>query len=807
MTTLLIDNYDSFTWNVYQYLSEMGANVIVHRNDQVTLEECIAINPRNVVISPGPGRPADAAVSNDVIRHFAGKVPILGVCLGEQCMYEIYGGTVTYAGEIVHGKTTPVLHDGKGLYEGVEQGIECTRYHSLAGDPKTLPAALELTSWIENGIVMGVRHKEFVMEGVQYHPESIASEGGRKIFANFLKWEGGTWADLKIRNDLVKWPSEGVASKGETRTDGIALSKVSKINSTGAKAGGTDKAGSGRTGDHTSSGVPSTTSTASKGQKSILEKINDQRLRDVDEASAKPGQSSYHLQRSIALGLAPPNIDFPARVLACADPVAVMGEIKRASPSKGDIDITAHAATQALQYARGGAAVISVLTEPTWFKGSLEDMRQVRAALENLPNRPAVLRKDFVVTRYQVLEARLYGADTLLLIVAILTDEKLADLLAYSRSLGMEPMVEVANKSEMQRAIDVGSRVIGVNNRDLHTFTMDMGRTSELSSMVPEGVILVALSGIVGRADVETYIKGGARAVLVGEALMRSPDKGAFIGGLLGRPSAALISDGRTGTLVKICGITSAEDAIAAAEAGADLIGLIFAKSARNVSADRAREIVDALYKHYGLESRTHHNPPVLPIPSSTTSSDTTYLTNATIRTAAAGRKVPFVVGVFSNHSLAEISRTVAHANLDFVQFHGNEPADHAMLVPRPVIKAVHVFPSDTSDSLLTKVKDPSYRALAGVLLDTASAGAPSSTQHGGSGTTFDWTLATAVSATGIPVWLAGGLDATNVATAVMAVKPVCVDICSGVELDGRKGVKDHAKVAAFVDAVRKAAV
>ncbi|KAJ3045323.1 bifunctional tryptophan synthase trp1, partial [Rhizophlyctis rosea] len=179
MTTLLIDNYDSFTWNVYQYLSELGAEVEVFRNDEVTLEQCIALNPRNVVISPGPGRPADAGVSNDVIRHFAGKVPILGVCLGEQCMYEVYGGTVTYAGEIVHGKTSPVKHDGRGVYEGVPQRIECTRYHSLAGDPATLPDVLEVTSWTDSGCVMGVRHKEFVMEGVQYHPESIASEYGK----------------------------------------------------------------------------------------------------------------------------------------------------------------------------------------------------------------------------------------------------------------------------------------------------------------------------------------------------------------------------------------------------------------------------------------------------------------------------------------------------------------------------------------------------------------------------------------------------------------------------------------------------
>ncbi|KAJ3160971.1 bifunctional tryptophan synthase trp1 [Geranomyces variabilis] len=776
--TLLIDNYDSFTWNVYQYLSEMGADVVVYRNDQVSLEECIALNPRNVVISPGPGRPADAAISNDVIRHFAGKVPVLGVCLGEQCMYEIWGGTVTYAGEIVHGKTTPVLHDGKGLYEGVEQGIECTRYHSLAGDPKTLPAELVLTSWIEGGMVMGVRHREYVVEGVQYHPESIASEGGRKIFANFLKWEGGTWADLKMRDDLVKWPSP-VRAAGKSRPgDGIALSEVSKMNSTGA------------------------TGTASNEKKTILETIHDQRLRDVRHAAAQPGQSHFHLQRSIALGLAPSNIDFAARILASAQPVAIMGEIKRASPSKGDIDIGAHAATQALQYAHGRAAVISVLTEPTWFKGSLEDMRQVRAALDTVPNRPAVLRKDFIVDRYQVLEARLYGADTLLLIVAILTDAQIADLLAYSRALGMEPMVEVANEAEMRRAIDLGSKVIGVNNRDLHTFAMDMERTSNLSSMVPQGVILVALSGITGRKDVEVYVKGGAKAVLVGEALMRSPDKGAFIGNLLGvAQTADKYSAASTGPLIKMCGITSAEDAIAATEAGANILGLIFAKSARNVTPDRAGEIAAGLYKHLGVTAEeSRKRPLVLPIPAAG-SRTPTFLSNSELRTAVAGRKVPLLVGVFSNHSAAEIRSIIETVGLDLIQFHGDEPADSAFLLPRPVIKAIHVFPTDTAASVLAKVRDPTYVGLGGVLLDSAATGV---VQQGGSGAVFDWSVAAQVERAGVPLWLAGGLAVGNVAEAVKQVRPTVVDVCSGVEVDGKKGVKDATKMELFVKAVRE---
>jgi len=193
---LLIDNYDSFTWNIYQYLSQLGAEVTVRRNDEITVAECIAFQPTHIAVSPGPGHPRDAAVSNDVIREFGGKIPVFGVCLGEQCMYELYGGTVTYAGEIVHGKTSIISHDGKGVFAGIPQDIQITRYHSLAGDPATLPDALTVTATTKSGLVMGVRHKEFTVEGVQFHPESIKSEHGLKMFHNFLLLKSGRWADV-----------------------------------------------------------------------------------------------------------------------------------------------------------------------------------------------------------------------------------------------------------------------------------------------------------------------------------------------------------------------------------------------------------------------------------------------------------------------------------------------------------------------------------------------------------------------------------------------------------------------------------
>ena len=193
MTTLLIDNYDSFTYNLYQYLAEMGADVVVYRNDAVTLADCIALHPDHVVISPGPGHPADAGISRDVIREFAGKVPVLGVCLGHQCIYEVFGGEVAGAGEIKHGKTSTIHHDAKGVFEGLPNDFQAVRYHSLAGTRGTQPAALDVTATAESGVIMGVRHKEFKVEGVQFHPESIATEHGKELLNNFLAMEGGRW--------------------------------------------------------------------------------------------------------------------------------------------------------------------------------------------------------------------------------------------------------------------------------------------------------------------------------------------------------------------------------------------------------------------------------------------------------------------------------------------------------------------------------------------------------------------------------------------------------------------------------------
>ncbi len=187
---LLIDNYDSFTYNLYQYLSELGADDIeVIRNDQATVDELEAMNPERVVISPGPSRPENAGISVEAIKRFAGKVPVLGVCLGHQCLADAFGGKVIHAGEIRHGKTSAIHHDGKGVFAGIDNPFEAVRYHSLTIDPDSVPDGFEVTARTENGIIMGVRHKTLAIEGVQFHPESIVTEPGKQLLQNFLNME------------------------------------------------------------------------------------------------------------------------------------------------------------------------------------------------------------------------------------------------------------------------------------------------------------------------------------------------------------------------------------------------------------------------------------------------------------------------------------------------------------------------------------------------------------------------------------------------------------------------------------------
>ena len=184
---LLIDNYDSFTYNLVQAFLVLGARVEVHRNDAISVEQARGQDHTHLVISPGPGTPGDAGISMRMIEAFAGRLPIFGVCLGHQSLVEVFGGKVVRAGRLMHGKVSPVMHDGKGLYAGMRQNFEAGRYHSLIADPHSIPPVLEITSRTAEGEIMGVRHRSLPIEGVQFHPESVLTPDGSILMSNFLK--------------------------------------------------------------------------------------------------------------------------------------------------------------------------------------------------------------------------------------------------------------------------------------------------------------------------------------------------------------------------------------------------------------------------------------------------------------------------------------------------------------------------------------------------------------------------------------------------------------------------------------------
>jgi len=184
---LVIDNYDSFTYNLVQYFGELGADMLVKRNDEITLDEIAALKPERICISPGPCTPNEAGISCNVIRKFGQSTPLLGVCLGHQSIGQVFGGDVVRAGRLMHGKTSPILHKGEGVFAGLPSPFEATRYHSLLVKRETFPEALEITAWTEEGEIMGLRHREFPIQGVQFHPESILTLEGKKLLKNFLE--------------------------------------------------------------------------------------------------------------------------------------------------------------------------------------------------------------------------------------------------------------------------------------------------------------------------------------------------------------------------------------------------------------------------------------------------------------------------------------------------------------------------------------------------------------------------------------------------------------------------------------------
>ncbi|KAF9877360.1 hypothetical protein CkaCkLH20_05060 [Colletotrichum karsti] len=732
---ILIDNYDSFTWNVYQYLILEGATVTVFRNDKITLQELIEKKPTQLIISPGPGHPeTDSGVSRDAIKHFAGKIPIFGVCMGQQCIFDVYGGEVGSAGEWLHGKTSPLTHDAKGVYAGLSQGLPVTRYHSLAGTRVTLPSCLEVTSWVaapdgSPGIIQGVRHKEYTIEGVQFHPESILTAQGRTMLRNFLHLQGGTWEE------------------------NAKLQKGSATSNGGSKA-----------------------AAAPAKKNNILQQIYAHRKESVAAQKLIPSQRPADLQAAYDLNAAPPQVPFVDRLRQTPFDVSLMAEIKRASPSKGVFDININAPTQARKYALAGASVISVLTEPEWFKGSIEDLRAVRRVLDGMPNRPAVLRKEFIFEEYQILEARLAGADTVLLIVKMLEADVLERLYRYSLSLGMEPLVEVQNADEMTAALRLGAKAIGVNNRNLESFEVDMGTTSRLRAMVDDKTVICALSGINSHADVQMCKKDGIDAILVGEAIVRAPDTTRFIRELCSGTAADPEPAPTQPLFVKICGTRTPEAALEAVRSGADFVGICLVPGAKRcISDETAAAISEAVHSFKPTPPAAAAATPRIP-----SKSATDYFTASVSRLS---NTRPLLAGIFQNQPLDEVLEKQKRFDLDIVQLHGNEPIEWASLIPVPVIRA---FKPDSVGLGLR-----GYHTIP--LLDSGA----------GSGKLLDVSRVRDVLARDpeLQVFLAGGLNPDNVVEAVEAVgeyggRVVGVDVSSGVEEDGKQSLE---KIRTFV--------
>lgn len=659
-------------------------------------------------------------------------------------------------GEILHGKTSPLSHDSKGVYAGLPQGLPVTRYHSLAGTHTTLPECLEVSSWIQagpdgrKGVIMGVRHKELLVEGVQFHPESILTAEGRAMLKNFLQMRGGTWAENE-RSSKLTTSSNGM---GHTGANGLQ-----------------EKDPNGNV----------------MKKDSILDTIYNHRRQEVAEQKRIPSQRPSDLQAFYNLNLSPPQISFSDRLKKSPYRLSLMAEIKRASPSKGVIALDTCAPAQARKYALAGASVISVLTEPEWFKGSIEDLRAVRKCLEGMPNRPAVLRKEFIFEEYQILEARLAGADTILLIVKMLDEATLTRLYRYSQELGMEPLVEVNNVEEMKVAVKLGAAVIGVNNRDLTSFKVDLETTSRLVDMVPKETIVCALSGISGSKDVEAYKQNGVGAVLVGEALMRAQHTTQFIRELLGASTDSMISDAEEEILVKICGTRSPEAAKAAVEAGADMIGMILVEGRKRcVSRETALEISKVVH----TTPRHRRQPSLVRLAEESRTAIDFFQHAASALFSHQNRAL--LVGVFQNQPLSYVLAQQQLLDLDVVQLHGSEPLEWASSIPVPVIRSFK--PGERGIGL------KGYHTLP--LLDSAT---------GGSGQKLEIAAVrqSLEADDSLRVILAGGLNAENVQDIAQQLGPcgrrvIAVDVSSGVEDEGSQSLD---KIRAFIDAAKRSRI
>lgn len=542
----------------------------------------------------------------------------------------------------------------------------------------------------------------------------------------------------------------------------------------------------------------------------ILEEIAAQRRLDV--AAAKQVISADDLAKKIehaevVFGSTLPVLDrLNAPTREGWSDVALAAEFKRASPSKGDIATELNLREQVQAYANAGASMISVLTEPKWFKGSLDDMRAAREVVEGMSQRPAILRKDFIIDVYQLLEARAYGADCVLLIVALLSQEQLIELIDATHNLGMCALVEVNSIQELDIALAARARLIGVNNRDLRTFKVDMNTTARVADAIRErglslgrdGVTLFALSGIRSHADVVKYEKCGARGILVGEYLMKSGDIAATVKDLLQNVTRHTESGefALAPPLAKVCGVTTVEYALAALRNGANMIGIIMAEhSPRYVQVEEAKAIAQAVWE-YG--ERT--GPILSDIVETHLDGKNDWFHRNVLALREACSRAPLVVGVFVNKTAAEMNATAKEIGLDLVQLHGDEGFQICRDIKYPTIRALHLPDTTLCDGVDAEaVLQQVQEGLANyILLDTTVKG-----QQGGTGVTFDWKIAAIFAQARLPCLMAGGLTPENVVKALSVGHPVGVDVSSGVEVKGSPGVKDMDKVTAFLKAVK----
>ena len=491
----------------------------------------------------------------------------------------------------------------------------------------------------------------------------------------------------------------------------------------------------------------------------ILDKIIEAtKIRVAQEKQAETPEAV----KAAALAL-PSDTGFPFEAALRQQDFNFICEVKKASPSKGIIAEHFPYLDIAKEYEIAGAAAISVLTEPDFFKGDKKYLQEIASTVK-IP----VLRKDFIIDEYQIYQAKVWGASAILLICACLDVPTLTKFRELADSLGLSSLVEAHDEQEVQMAIDCGARIIGVNNRNLKDFTVDVQNSVRLRNLVEDDVIFVSESGLETPEDIQVLRDNNIGVALMGETFMRSPNKVEKLAYLYGPTYYT--------PKVKICGISKVETIPAVVEAKPDYMGLVFAPSKRQVTVEQAKTLVEELYKQnvVGNNSEAEQTEPV-------TSLDTA--SSETIKT----------VGVFVNETIENLLKIAEEVKLDVIQLHGDEDESFIQILKEQsnveVWKAVQVRSAADAEKWIDSSADM-------LLFD-----AYHKDERGGTGEVFDWS---ALDEFERPFMLAGGIDSTNVARAIRTVRPYGIDISSGIETEG---VKDNEKMKAFTNIVRTIAL